>query len=140
MKKSDTFSDRRQDADAAKARRLDKFKASPGQASPKAVERAAARKAQSAAQAESNAAAELRKVDKADRLRSEAAAKEVAAKEAAANEALRQAEKLSAEQTKLAEDKQRQGSAKVTEAPKPLDEAALKARRDARYASRKARR
>lgn len=124
MKKSDTFSERRQEADAAKARRVEMFKARLREPSPEAVERAAARKSQSSAQAASNAAAERRKRDKAERLRSEAAA----------GEALQQAERLSAEQAKLAEDKQH------PETSKPLDEAALKARRDARYAKRKARR
>jgi hypothetical protein len=96
MKKADTFVSRRQDADAAKARRLERFKASPAQDSPGAVERAASRQEQSREQAERNA------------------------RKAEAAEATRQAELDAAAQAKMAED------------------ASRKAKRDARYANRKA--
>ena len=80
MKKTDTFQSRRQEADAAKIRRLEKFKASPAQDSPGALERAATRLAQSKDQAERNAT------------RAEAA------------EATRQAEQKAAEQAKIVAD------------------------------------
>jgi hypothetical protein len=125
MKKSDTFTERRQEADAAKARRVDKFKAGPAQDSPEAVERAAARQAQSTAQAERNATAQLDKKNKAHKLKVEAEA----------TEASRKAEQQSAERTRIAEDQQIKRTA---EAQEVLDEASRKAKRDARYASRKA--
>ena len=125
MKKTDTFSDRRQEADAAKTRLLDKFKASPAQDSPGALERAAARQAQSKIQAERNAMAELQRKNKTQKLRTEAEA----------SERKRQAELQSAEQIKIAEDQQR---LKAAEAQEVLDEASRKAKRDARYANRKA--
>jgi hypothetical protein len=107
MKKTDTFVSRRQDADAAKNRRLEMFKANSAQNSPAVLERAASRKAQSEGQAERNAA------------------------KAEATEVTRQAELIAAAQVKIAEDEQRLKASEEAEASR-------KAKRDARYANRKA--
>lgn len=72
MKKTDTFSDRRQEAEAAKIRLLEKFKARPADDSAEAVMRAAARLAQSAAQTERRAAVELERKAKAEKIKAEA--------------------------------------------------------------------
>ena len=117
MKKSDTFADRRQEAEAAKNRLMEKFKARPDQASPEAAARTIARQAESAARAERKAAADLEKRKNAERLRVEADAA------AAAN--------------RLAEDQELKRLAQDAEAQSILDEAARKAKRDARYANRK---
>jgi hypothetical protein len=119
MKKSDSFADRRQEAEAAKIRRLEKFKARPDMDSPEAVERASARQAQATARAERKAAADLEKATKAAKLKADAAA---------AAEAKRAAE---AQQAKI--------DAEALETKSIQDEASRKAKRDARYASRKAR-
>lgn len=107
MKKADTFVDRRQEADAAKARRVDKFKTNSSQDSVGALARAAVRQAQSKNQAERNAT------------------------EAEATEAMRQADLKAAAQVRIAEDQQIQRTAEAAEASR-------KAKRDARYANRKA--
>lgn len=119
MKKSDTFADRRQEAEAARIRRVERFKERPAQDNPDAVERAAARQAQRAAQAEVRAASALDKAARAQALRAEAEA---------ADEARR-----------AAEDQQLRTDAQARETQSLLDEASRKAKRDARYASRKAR-
>ena len=125
MKKTDTFADRRKEAEAAKAKLLEKFKTRPAADSPEALERAAAQRAQSAAQAERNAAVAFKKKLKLEEMR-------LAADTA---EAARQAEQHAAAQTQLAEDAK---AKKASEAKNVLDEAARKALRDARYAKRKA--
>lgn len=118
MKKQDTFSDRRQESEAAKLRRVEKFKARPAQDRPEAMERASARQAQSAAQAENRAAADLEKRIKAEKLKAEADA--------------------AAEASRHAEAQQLKAAAEACEAQRILDEASRKAKRDARYANRKA--
>ena len=118
MKKSDTFADRRQEAEAAKLRLMEKFKGRPAPDSPEAVERAAARQVQRTAQAEHKAAVELEKRTKAQKLKSEAEA--------------------AAEASRRAEDQQLKRTAEAEEAQKILEEASRKAKRDARYANRKA--
>jgi hypothetical protein len=117
MKKSDTFADRRQEAEAAKNRRVEKFRAKPDQANPEAAARTMARQAESAARAERKAAVDLEKRQNAERIRVEADAA------AAAN--------------RLAKDQELQKVAQDAEAQSILDEAARKAKRDARYASRR---
>lgn len=119
MKKSDTFSDRRQEAEAAKIRLMEKFKARPAQDDPESVARAAARLAQSTAKAEQKAALSLEKKNKALQLKAEAEA--------------------AAEAGRLAQELHLKRTAEAEEAQKVLDEAARKAKRDARYANRKAR-
>jgi hypothetical protein len=118
MKKSDTFSDRRQEAEAAKARLLEKFKARPLEDSPEVRERAAARQVRNAAQAERKAAVELEKRNKAQIMKAEAEA--------------------AVEAKRLAEDQQLKEAAEAEEAQKILDEATRKEKRDVRYANRKA--
>jgi len=119
MKKTDTFADRRQEAEAARIRLMEKFKARPAENNPEAVVRAAARLAQSTAQAEHRTAVDLERRTRAQKMKAEA--------EATA-EASRRAQDLHLKRTAEAEDAQ-----------KILDEASRKAKRDARYASRKAR-
>jgi hypothetical protein len=118
MKKSDTFADRRQEAEAAKARLMEKFKGRPAPDSPEAMERAAARQAQKTAQAEHKAAVDLEKRTIAQKLKAEAEA--------------------AAEASRRAEEQQLKQTAEAEEAQKILDEASRKAKRDARYANRKA--
>lgn len=125
MKKTDTFSDRRKEAETARARLLEKFKTRPAPDSPEALERAAALQAQSAAQAERNAAIALKKKLKLEALRIAAEAAETIRK--SGEHAAAQAEKAASEKLK-----------KQAEAKAILDEAARKALRDARYAKRKA--
>lgn len=119
MKKSDTFADRRQEAEAAKILRLKKFKANLDQSSPEAVARASARQAQIAARAVRTAAIDLEKKNKAERIKLEADA--------------------AAEARRVAEDAELKCAAEAAEAKSTLDEASRKAKRDARYANRKAR-
>lgn len=107
MKNADTFISRRQDADAAKARRLDKFKANPLQDSTGALARAAVRQAQTKVQVERRAI------------------------EATATEERRQAEVKAAADARIAEDQQLLRTAEIAEASR-------KAKRDSRYANRKA--
>ena len=119
MKKSDTFADRRQEAEAAKIRRVEKFKAQPDRGGPESAARAMARQAQSAAQAERRAAADLEKSNRAEKIK------------AVANAV--------AEASRLAEDQELKRAAEATEAQSLLEEASRKAKRDARYANRKSR-
>ncbi len=125
MKKTDTFADRRKEAEAAKARLLEKYKTRPAPDSPEALERAAAIQARNAAQAERDAAAAFKKKLKIEQQRIEA--------ESAA--AILHAEQRAAAQIKKAEDEK---ARKAAEAKAVVDEAARKALRDARYARRKA--
>ena len=118
MKQNDTFTDRRKEAEAAKARLLEKFKTSQADGSPAVLERAAAKKARSAAQAEQNAAIALQKKLKLEKQRIDAEAAE--------------AVRLSGQHAE-AEKLKKQAAAKAI-----LDEAARKALRDQRYAKRKA--
>ena len=119
MKKTDTFADRRKEAEAAKNRRLEKFKVGSDKNSPEAAARASARQAESTARAERKAAAELEKKDKAEKIKLEADAAAAASCVAADAEVKRAAE--------------------AAEAQSILDEASRKTKRDARYANRKAR-
>ena len=130
MKKSDTFSDRRNEAAAAKARLVEQFKTRPTPDSPEVVKRLAARQLQNAANSERNAKAASKKKAILQRLKTDAATAEASRKE----------QRLLAEQTKVAEERNLKNSVEATEAQELLDEAARKTRRDARYASRKARR
>ncbi len=126
MKKPESFTDRRQEAEAAKARRLNNFKASAVD-SVDAQQRAAAQQAQRAAQTSQN---ELKAAEKARILKAEAEAEEI----------IRQAEKKSTDLALAALNHQITLSAEAVAAQAVLDEAGRKAKRDARYASRKARR
>ncbi len=125
MKQTDTFSDRRKEAEAAKARLLEKFKTRPAPDSPEALQRAAALQAKHAAQVERNAAEALKKAIKLEKLRAEAEDAEAIRKSG---------ELAAAREQKAADEKLKQQSA----AKAVLDEAARKALRDARYAKRKA--
>lgn len=117
MKKSDTFTDRRQEAEAAKLRRVASFKARSDQGSPEAAARAISRQAQSAARVERKAAADLEKRNSAEKIRLEAVA--------------------AAEASRLTEDQELKRIAIDAAAHSILDEASRKAKRDARYANRK---
>jgi hypothetical protein len=117
MKKSDTFTDRRQEAEAAKIRRVESFKARSDMGSPEAAARAIARQAQSAARVERKAATDLEKRNSSERIKVDADA--------------------AAEASRLAEDHELKRVAKDAEAQSILDEASRKAKRDARYANRK---
>lgn len=117
MKKSDTFADRRQEAEAAKLRRVEDFKARLDQGSPEVAARTISRLAQSAARVERKAAADLEKRNSAQRIRLEADAV--------------------AEASRLTEDQELKRIAIDAEAQSILDEASRKAKRDARYANRK---
>lgn len=119
MKKTDTFADRRQEAEAARMRRLEKFKAQTDLNSPEAQARALARQAEKADKAARKAAADLEKRMIAERARAEATAAAAA--------------------SRAAEGEARVKAAEAKAAQEILDEAARKAKRDARYASRKAR-
>lgn len=119
MKKSDTFADRRQEAEAARIRRVEKFKARPDQGSPDATARAMARQAQSAARVERKAAMEREKIRSAEKVKVEADAV--------------------AEASRLAAELELNVAAEAAEAQSILDEASRKAKRDARYANRKLR-
>ena len=125
MKQTDTFTDRRKAAEAAKARLLEKFKTSSAPDSPAALERAAAKQAKSAAQAERNAAKALKMELRLEKLRIEAEAAE----------AIRQSGQHAAAEIQKAENERLK---KQSEAKAVLDEAARKALRDSRYAKRKA--
>ena len=125
MKPTDTFTDRRKEAEAAKARLLEKFKISLAPDSPGALERAAAIQAKSAAQAERNAANALKLKLKLEKQRIEAEAAE----------AIRQSGQHAAAELQKAENERLK---KQAEAKAILDEAARKALRDSRYAKRKA--
>jgi len=117
MKKSDTFADRRQDAEAAKIRRVEKFNARPDQGSPDSAARAIARQAQSASQVERKAAMDLEKRVRAESVKAESEA--------------------AAEANRLAENQETKRAADAAEAQSIIDEATRKAKRDARYANRK---
>ena len=119
MKKSDTFTDRRQEAEAARIRRLEKFKARADQGDPEVAARAIARQEESAARAERKAAVDLEKKRTADRIKVETDA--------------------AAEARRLTEDEELKKAAAAAEAQSVLDEASRKAKRDERYANRKAR-
>ena len=127
MKPTDTFTDRRKAAEAAKARLLEKFKSSLAPESPAALERAAANQAKSAAQAERNAAKALKTKLKLEKQRIEAEAAE----------AIRQSGQHAAAEIQKTENERLK---KQSEAKAVLDEAARKALRDQRYAKRKAKR
>jgi hypothetical protein len=119
MKKSDSFVDRRQESEAAKRARVEKFKSRPDQASPEAAERAVARQAQNVARLERKAAADLEKRNAAEKIKAEAA--------------------VAAEGRRLAESQELKRTTEAAAAQSVLDEASRKAKRDARYANRKAR-
>lgn len=116
MKHSNTFSDRRKEAEASKKLLVDRFKAGPPQEGSAAAKRTAARQAQSIAQAARNASLEQER--------------QVAQSQQLAADAIQRAEQ------KAADDRTSEAAA----AQETLDEAARKEKRDARYASRKARR
>lgn len=118
MKKTDTFADRRQEAEAARIRRVEKFKARPDQGSPGATARAIARQAQNAARVERKAAVDLERRKSAEKVKLEADA--------------------AAEARRLTEEQELRKTAEAAEAQSVLDEASRKAKRDARYANRKA--
>ncbi len=119
MKKTDTFTDRRQEAEAARIRRLEKFKERADQGDPEVAARAIARQEENAARAERKAAVDLEKKRTADRIRVETDA--------------------AAEARRLTEDEELKKAAAAAEAQSLLDEASRKAKRDERYANRKAR-
>jgi len=134
--KDNTFADRRSTAVAAKQALLEKFKARPAEDDPDELERRAERariaEAREARIAEKEA---LRKAE-ADRRAAERKRKE---DERLAAEAAIEAERLAAEQA-IEEEKAARDAAKAAMIKRVVvDEAALKAARDARYANRKSR-
>ena len=120
--KERNFADRRQAADEAKKALLAKFKARPSADDPAVQARAAERKA--AAEAREKREAERREEK---RLKAEQEARERAEREAAAETAAR------------AEAEAREQAEQDMVARLLADEAERKAKRDARYAARKAR-
>lgn len=121
--------ERRNAANEAKKALLERFKARPTEDDPAVVARKAERQAILAARAERDA--EKAKL-KQERLAREAA--ERAAREAAAEQARLEAEAKAAEESKLRESEENERIARLL-----ADEAERKAKRDARYAARKAR-
>lgn len=126
MKQKDAFTDRKKDADAARARMLEKFKSRPAADDPAVLEREAARQQQAAAKTEREAARALDKKSRHD-------AAVAAAENAAA--LLKQQQ----EAARLAQIVEREKSERENREKNIIDEAARKAARDARYAARKTR-
>ena len=120
--KENSFAERRQKADEAKKALLEKFKAKPGADDPAVAARQAERKAIAEARAQREAERLLAKKEKAEREARERAEREAAAAEAARAEAEANAKSEYDLISQLAEA-----------------EADRKAKRDARYAARKAR-
>lgn len=134
--KDHDFADRRSTAATAKQALLEKFKARPAENDPAEIERRAERAR--IAQARTARLAEKESVRKAEEDRRAAARAQQEAERLAAEAAI-EAERLAAEQA-LAEEKASRDAAKAAMIKRVvLDEAALKAARDARYANRKAR-
>jgi hypothetical protein len=134
--KDHTFFDRRSTAASAKQALLEKFRSRPAEDDPAEIERRAER----ARIAEARAArvAEKEALIKAEEDR-RAAVRAQAEAERLAAEAAIEAERLAAEQA-IADEKAARADAKAALIKRVvLDEAALKAARDARYANRKAR-
>ncbi|KQZ31331.1 hypothetical protein ASD50_15915 [Mesorhizobium sp. Root552] len=121
--------ERRNAANEAKKALLERFKTRPAADDPAVVARKAERQAILAARAERDA--EKAKL-KQERLAREAA--ERATREAAAEKARLEAEAKAAEESKLRETEENERIARLLS-----DEAERKAKRDARYAARKAR-
>ncbi|MYZ47012.1 DUF6481 family protein [Propylenella binzhouense] len=129
MKTRDTFAKRKEAAEAARARLVEKFKTRPAADDPAVVARAEERRAIAEARAERAAIRRAEEEKRQEEARERAAAEERArAEERAAQEAAERAaaaERERAEQDRLA---------RVL-----ADEAERKAKRDARYAARKQR-
>jgi hypothetical protein len=124
-----SFADRRNAASEAKKALLEKFKAKPAPDDPEVLAKQAERKAILDAR-------ERRDAEKA-RLKQEKLVRE--AEERAAREAAAEAARLAAEEAAQAEAKAREAAESERIARLLADEATLKAKRDARYAARKAR-
>jgi hypothetical protein len=121
--------ERRNAANEAKKALLERFKARPAEDDPKVLARKAERQAILAAR-------EIREAEKA-RLKQERLAREAAekaAREAAAEAARIEAEAKAAEEARIREAEENERIARLLS-----DEAERKAKRDARYAARKAR-
>jgi len=116
------FTDRRQDAAEAKKRLLEKFKSAPKADDPEMAAKRAEREAMAKAREERRAERERLKLEERERKAAEAAAEAEAAHAAANAEAI----------AREAEEKSRIERAVA-------DAAAMKAKRDQRYAARKAR-
>lgn len=123
------FHERRNAANDAKKALLEKFKARPAADDPQVLARQAERKAILEARAIREAEKERLKQERLAR-----EAKERAEREAAEAEARRIAEEAAREEAKLREAEENERIARVL-----ADEAERKAKRDARYAARKAR-
>ena len=116
------FTDRRQDAAEAKKKLLEKFKTAPKADDPEVVAKRAERAAMAKAREERRAERERAKIAEQERKAAEAAAEAEAAHAAANAEAIaREAEEKARIERTIA------------------DAAAMKAKRDERYAARKAR-
>jgi len=124
-----SFADRRTAASEAKKALLEKFKAKPAPDDPEMLAKQAERKAILEAR-------ERRDAEKA-RLKQEKLARE--ADQRAAAEAAAEVARLAAEEAANAEAKAREAAESERIARLLADEATLKAKRDARYAARKAR-
>jgi hypothetical protein len=121
--------ERRGAANEAKRAMLEKFKAKPAADDPAVLARQAERKAILEARA-------IREAEK-ERLKQERLARE--AKERAEREAAAEAARLTAEEAAQAEAKKREAEENERIARLLADDAERKAKRDARYAARKAR-
>jgi uncharacterized FlgJ-related protein len=131
-----TFADRQSTAALAKQALLEKFKKRPAEDDPAEMERRAERARIAEARDARIAEKEAQRKAEADRI---AAIKQQAEDERLAAEAAIEAERLAAEQA-IADEKAARDEAKSALIKRVvLDEAALKAARDARYASRKSR-
>jgi hypothetical protein len=134
--KDHTFADRRSTAASAKQALLEKFRTRPAEDDPAEIERRAERTR--IAEARAARIAEKEALIKAEEARRAAERAQVEA-ERLALEAAIEAERVAAEQA-LADEKAAREAAKSALIKRVvLDEAALKAARDARYAARKTR-
>jgi hypothetical protein len=132
----DTFADRRSTAASAKQALLEKFKTRPAEDDAAEIERRAERTRIAEARAARIAEKDALKKAEDDR---RAAVREQEEAERLAAEAAIEAERVAAEQA-LAEEKNARDAARAALIKQVVvDEAAQKAARDARYASRKAR-
>jgi len=129
MYREKDFHERQNAANEAKKALLEKFKSRPAADDPKVLAKQAERKAILEARAIREAEKERLKQEKLAR-----EAKERAEREAAEAEARRVAEEAALEQAKKRESEENERIARVL-----ADEAERKAKRDARYAARKAR-
>ncbi|MGQ4274821.1 DUF6481 family protein [Terrihabitans sp. B22-R8] len=132
-KVTDTFADRQSAAAEARKALLDKFKKRPTEDDPEMQKKLAERRAVAEAR-------EKREAEKAaKRAEEQRLIEEQRARERAEREAQLELERQAAEEAAAAEAKAKESSLASMAARVMADEATLKAKRDARYAARKAR-